>query len=135
MKRYAFVAFCLATCLMSGKASAQQELYSEPPHPGVTLPTVWRENTTLQPFASHTPYYPVDALARYEEGHIVVAVTVTKEGYPINCRVISRNDPIFNAPSLEYCSSLRYHPATKNGAPIDYLGHIMHVNYVLSHKK
>jgi len=75
--------------------------------------------------------YPDIALAQRMEGKVTFSVTVTKEGYGVDCAIVSSSNPIFNASSVAYCSASRYVPGTRDGLPVDVPNFTSHISYVL----
>ncbi len=66
------------------------------------------------------PVYPEEALARGQEGWVLIEFSISTEGRVVNSTVIDSSPPeIFDASALEGMSKCRFSPKTSdNGIPM-----------------
>ena len=77
------------------------------------------------------PVYPVAAKAAGTQGTVQVEATISKDGVPVELRVVSSPSDELSANSLEAVRQWRYKPTLLNGEPVVIVTTVV-VNYTLS---
>ena len=77
------------------------------------------------------PVYPVAAKAAGTQGTVQVEATISKDGLPIELRVVSSPSDDLSASSLEAVRQWQYRPTLLNGEPVVIATTVI-VNYTLS---
>jgi TonB family protein len=77
------------------------------------------------------PIYPASAKQARLQGTVEIATTISKEGVPVDLRVISSPGDDLSESSLEAVSQWRYRPTLLNGNPVEVLTTVI-INYTLS---
>jgi TonB family protein len=78
------------------------------------------------------PIYPVAAKEAHVQGAVEIEAAISKEGVPIELRVLSSPSDDLSESAVEAVRQWRYRPTLLNGAPIEVLTEVI-VNYTLSH--
>ncbi len=78
------------------------------------------------------PIYPAEAKAARVQGTVEIEATISKDGVPVELRVISSPSDDLSQSALEAVRQWRYRPTLLNGNPIEIVTDIV-VNYTLSH--
>lgn len=78
------------------------------------------------------PVYPAGAKANHVQGEVDLEEVISKEGVPLDIRVVSSPDDELTQSALEAVRQWRYRPTLWNGNPIEVVTKVT-VNYSLSH--
>ena len=78
------------------------------------------------------PIYPEAAKAARVQGTVKMEATISKDGVPIELRVLSSPSDDLSQSALEAVRQWRYRPTLLNGNPIEIVTDIV-VNYTSSH--
>ena len=68
------------------------------------------------------PPYPMAAVTRNLEGHVIVEFTVTRLGTVTDIVVVESTHSVFNKPAIQAVSKYRYRPRIVGGEPVDVTG-------------
>lgn len=66
------------------------------------------------------PSYPFEARRTGENGTVVVAFTVDRQGNVHDARIVSSTDRIFEEPTLRAVARWKFEPGRKNGQPVGF---------------
>jgi len=77
------------------------------------------------------PVYPATAKAAHIQGTVLLEVVISKQGEPLNLRVLSSNDSDLSQSALEAVRQWRYRPTLLNGNPVEVVTDVT-INYTLS---
>jgi bla regulator protein blaR1 len=80
------------------------------------------EEAAYLPIVRVAPVYPQEAAARGLEGHVLVELTVTRNGSVRDVFVVESSDPIFEEAALAAASRFRYRPAVEGGSAVEVPG-------------
>ena len=64
------------------------------------------------------PAYPVRAMARGIEGHVIVQFDVTAEGRVINARVIESTSPLLDDSAIKAAERFKFKPRVVDGVAL-----------------
>ena len=77
------------------------------------------------------PVYPASAKANHVQGAVEIETTISKDGIPVELRVIASPSDDLSEASLEAVRQWRYRPTLLNGEPVAIVTDVL-VNYTLS---
>jgi len=77
------------------------------------------------------PIYPAAAKAARIQGAVTFEVVVSKDGIPVDIRVLSSPDDDLTQSALEAVRQWRYRPVLLNGSPVEIVTEVL-VNYTLA---
>jgi len=77
------------------------------------------------------PVYPPSAKAAGIQGTVEMEMVISKDGVPLDIRVVSSPDPALTESALEAVRQWRYSSTLLNGEPIEVVTDVI-VNYTLS---
>ncbi|MBV9761718.1 MAG: TonB family protein [Acidobacteriaceae bacterium] len=77
------------------------------------------------------PVYPAAAKAARVQGSVHIEATISKDGVPIELRVLSSPSDDLSQSAVEAVRQWRYRPTLLNGAPIEVVTEVL-INYTLS---
>ena len=77
------------------------------------------------------PLYPAAAKSTHTQGTVDIETTISKDGVPMELRVVSSPSDDLSESALEAVRQWRYRPTLLNGAPVEIVTHVI-VNYTLS---
>lgn len=78
------------------------------------------------------PIYPAAAKEAHVQGTVEIEATISKDGVPVELRVVSSPSDDLSQSAIEAVRQWRYRPTLLNGNPIEIVTDII-VNYTLSH--
>ena len=78
------------------------------------------------------PVYPAGPKANHIQGEVDLEMVISKEGVPLDIRVVSSPDDELTQSALEAVRQWRYRPTLWNGNPIETVTKVT-VNYTLTH--
>lgn len=74
------------------------------------------------PIVKVAPVYPMRALQRRLEGHVVVEFVVTASGAVRDIIVVESSDPVFEQAAIDAATKFRYKPRVVDGDPVEVAG-------------
>jgi TonB family protein len=77
------------------------------------------------------PIYPASAKAAHVQGTVELEATISKDGVPVELRVLRSPSDDLSESSLEAVRQWRYRPTLLNGQPVEIVTDVI-VNYTLS---
>ncbi len=83
------------------------------------------------PIVKVAPIYPSRAVTMDLEGYVIVEFTVTRSGTTRDVVVIESTHPVFDRAAREAASKFKYKPRVIDGEPVEVLGVLHKITFVL----